>query len=87
MTEIKLPSNPFPAPKLIEGEKGLADERGGSAWTWRRFRLTEGLPFLKLGGRFYYRLEAVDAWLASRETSGPAADEAQEVGVIRQIRE
>ena len=86
MAENQTPSNPFPAPKLIEGEKGLAEVRGGSAWMWRRFRLSEGLPFLKLGGRFYYRLETVDAWLASRETSGLAADEPEQIGVIREIR-
>ena len=86
MAENQTPSNPSPAPKLIEGEKGLAEVRGGSAWMWRRFRLSEGLPFIKLGGRFYYLLETVDAWLASRETSGAAAEEPEEIGVIRQVR-
>lgn len=85
--ELEAPSNPNPATKLLDGDAGCAKFLGlSSAWPVRRFRLTEGLPFLKLGGRFYYRPEAVQAWLAARETSGAAADEPEEIGVIREIR-
>jgi len=69
---------------LTEAE--IAAELGISAWSIRRWRLSEGLNFIKIGGRFYYRTEAVHAWLASRETSGPATDEPEEIGVIRQVR-
>lgn len=57
-----------------------------SGWPIRRFRLQEGCPHIQLGGRIYYDLSTVETWLKSRETSGAAADEAEQVGVIRQIR-
>ena len=68
-------------------ESQLAESLGLSPWTVRRFRLAEGLPVLPIAGRFFYRLESVQAWLASRETAG-AADvaEAEETGVIRPIK-
>ena len=86
MTDTKIPSNPLPVPKLLDGDKGCAKFFGLSEWTVRRWRLSEGLCHIKLGGRFYYRAEAVEAWLKSRETCGPAADEPEEIGVIREIR-
>lgn len=72
--------------RLVQGDAGAGKVKELSAWTIRRWRLSEGLPHIQIGGRIYYDMESVDAWLASRETSGPAADEPDEIGVIREIR-
>lgn len=72
--------------KLVQGDAGTATAKGLSAWTIRRWRLTEGLPHIWIGGRVFYNLDSVDAWLASRETSGTATDEPEAVGVIREIK-
>ena len=71
---------------MLLTEVDLAKKLGLSAWTVRRWRLSEGLPVIKLGGRFFYREDAVQSWLASRETSRAAIDEPEEIGVIREIR-
>ena len=68
-------------------EAELAAEWGVSQWTVRRWRLSEGLPVCKLGGRFFYRLEAVTDWLKGFETAGAAdVEEEIEIGVIRPIK-
>jgi len=79
MTEIQ---NPF---KLLDG-KSLAEVLGSSAWTIDRWRKSEGLLVVKVGGRFYFRLEAVNAWLLARESTGATDDEPEEPGVIRAVR-
>lgn len=76
--------NPFKKSLMTEAE--LAAYLGLSAWTIRRFRLNEGMPVIAIAGRFFYRLESVQNWLASRETSGPATAGGEEPGVIRAIR-
>lgn len=74
--------NPF-GKLLVESE--LAVALGVSQWTVRRWRLAEGLPVCKIGGRFLYRWESVSDWLASRETAGAADIDPGESGVIRAI--
>lgn len=66
-------------------ESELAVELGLSAWTVRRFRLSEGLPVCKIAGRFFYRLESVQAWFASRETAGATDYEPEGTCPIRLI--
>ncbi|MBB6254113.1 hypothetical protein [Nitrospirillum iridis] len=39
--------------------------------------IEEGLPFIALRGRKYYRIEAIRAWLLSRETSRSATPTAR----------
>ena len=56
--------------KALLTESELAASLGISPWTIRRFRLNEGLPVIAISGRFFYRLESVLRWLASREQSG-----------------
>ena len=67
-----------------EGE--LAEMLGLSQWTIRRFRLNEGLPVVKVSGRFFYRMESVERWLAENETAGAADNEPGETGTIRAIQ-
>ena len=74
--------NPFN--KLLT-EAELAEMLGLSQWTIRRFRLNEGLPVVKLAGRFFYRMESVERWLADNETAGATDDEPCETGTIRAI--
>ena len=58
------------AEKTLYTEIELASSLGLSPWTIRRFRLQEGMPVIAIAGRFFYRLESVLSWLASREQSG-----------------
>ena len=74
------------AEKSLLSETELAAYFGLSPWTIRRFRLSEGMPVVAIAGRYFYRLESVQAWLASRETSGTAAEEPGEIGKIRAVR-
>ena len=76
--------NPFKKSLMTETE--LAAYFGLSAWTIRRFRLNEGMPVVAIAGRYFYRLESVQAWLASRETSVAVEQSCAEPGVIRAIR-
>ena len=72
--------------KLLDG-KTLAPILNVSPWTIDNWRKSEGLITVKVGGRFYYRLEAVQSWLAARETSSVAGDaEPEEFGTIRAVR-
>lgn len=81
---LKPLENPY-AKKLFS-EADLAVELGVSPWSIRLWRLRENLPVCSVGGRFYYRIESVNAWLESHETAGAAAEEPEEFGVIRAIR-
>jgi len=74
------------AEKPLMTEPELAAYFGLSQWTVRRFRLNEGLPVVAIAGRFFYRLESVQSWLASRETSGQSTEEPEAIGVIRAVR-
>ena len=76
--------NPFKKSLMTESE--LAAYFGLSQWTIRRFRLSEGLPVVAIAGRFFYRLESVQSWLASRETGGAVEQGCEKSGVIRAIR-
>ena len=71
--------------KTLFTEAELAALLELSAWTVRRWRLSEGLPCITIGRRFLYRRESVLAWLESRETAGAAADDPGDVGVVRRI--
>ena len=68
--------NPFPKTGVLT-EAGLAEKLGLSSWTVRRWRLSQGLPVIPIAGRFYYRLEAVESWLQSREQIGAIDEEAR----------
>ena len=79
MSEIQ---NPY---KLID-RKALAEVLNLSPFTIDLWRKREGLPVAKIGGRYLFRLESVNQWLQSRESTGAADDEPEETGVIRQVR-
>lgn len=73
--------------KLVQGDAGCAKSLGiPSAWSIRHWRLSEGLPHIWIGGRIFYNMDSVNTWLRSREISGEAAEEPEEIGVIRAIR-
>ena len=76
--------NPWESKKLCTEAK-LAETWGVSQWTIRRWRLSEGLPCVKVAGRFFYRMESVERWLAENETAGALDEEPDEAGVIRAI--
>jgi len=78
-----LQQNPY---KKYQTGAETAKYYGISEWTLRRWRLQEGCPVLKIGGRFVFNIDSVESWLASREISGPPAEETDQVGVIREIR-
>lgn len=62
-------------------------EHGFSPWTLRRWRLSEGLPHIRIGGRIFYRIGSIKSWLDQRENgSVPAIAEPQTTGTIREIR-
>ena len=67
-------------------ESELAEMLGLSQWTIRRFRLNEGLPVVTVAGRFFYRMESVERWLAENETAGAGDEESCETGTIRAIQ-
>ena len=67
-------------------EKELAAKLGLSAWAIRRWRLSEGLPVIRIGGRFLYRLESVEAWLIAREMNCISIADHQQVGIIREVK-
>lgn len=69
----------------ILSEKELAAKIGRSPWTVRRMRREEGLPFIKVGSRFFYRYEKVQSWFEEREQASVASDSG-EYGKIRAIR-
>ena len=48
-------------------ESQLAAEFGISAWTVRRWRIKGALPHFRTAGRIFYRLEAVEKWMALQE--------------------
>ena len=73
--------------KIAYGFKGLEKATGLPYWTCRRFCMSEGMPTMKIGGRFLFDLDSVDAWLKSHETAGATDDECDEVGIIRAIKE
>ena len=58
-------------PRLLEGylsEEQYADERGVTIRTCQRDRaLRQGPPYVILGKKVYYRIEAVREWLLSQE--------------------
>lgn len=54
-------------------EIALAKALNLSKVTVRRWRLREELPFLKMGHRYYYRLDAVVQWLKEKETESLSA--------------
>lgn len=83
MDKLQLPPNPC---KRFRTGADTAEILGISEWTLRRWRLQEGCPTISIGGRFLFCIESVEAWLASRETSGETAEELEETGVIRQVR-
>ena len=74
-----------PLKKLLTEAK-LAEILGVSQWTVRRWRLAEGLPVCRIGGRYLYKMDAVNAWLDSFETNGAEETKSEEVGVIRPVR-
>ena len=76
--------NPMEHLKLCTDAK-IAEITGQTKWTIRRWRLSEGLPTVIIGGRFLYRPEAVLEWIKSKETAGAADIQAGETGVIRAI--
>ena len=67
-------------------EKQLAELWNLSEWTVSRWRKANGMPKIKVGGRYFYRLDAVNAWLDSFETNGVEEPEPDEVGVIRPVK-
>lgn len=46
-------------------EKNLATIMNKSPWTIRRYRLQCGMPYIQVGGRFYYSIDDVNEWFAS----------------------
>ena len=36
-----------------------------STWTLRRYRIEYGMPFIKIGGRFFYDILEVQEWFTS----------------------
>ena len=72
-------------PLKLYTEAELAEALEVSQWTIRRWRLAEGLPVCKIGGRFMYRMDSVERWLAENETAGASDNEPGEAGVIRAI--
>lgn len=46
-------------------EKDLSTIMNKSQWTIRRYRLQCGMPYIQVGGRFYYSIDDVNEWLAS----------------------
>ena len=54
-------------------EIALAKELNLPKVTIRRWRLLEKMPFLKMGHRYYYRLEAVVQWLKEKEAESLSA--------------
>jgi hypothetical protein len=77
-------AQPAPAtPDFLEGfiaEEDYAARRGVSLRTCQRDRqLRQSPPYVVIGRRVYYRIEAVRDWLIARECSGerkPAAPRA-----------
>ncbi len=68
----------------VLNEKELAAELGLSAWTVRRFRLQGGMPCFWVGGRVFFRLPSVLAWLDKQEQGEQPAPVAQ-IGVLRRV--
>ncbi|MEA1649201.1 hypothetical protein UAJ10_09240 [Nitrospirillum sp. BR 11164] len=65
---------------LLDREQAKAAlGRNGYPMSDRTFArlIEEGLPFIALRGRKYYRIEAIRAWLLSRETSRSATPTAR----------
>ncbi|WP_420801302.1 helix-turn-helix domain-containing protein [Pinisolibacter aquiterrae] len=49
-------------------EKEIAAELGVSSRTVKRWRaMPDGLPFIALGGRIFYRRSSVRSWIEGRE--------------------
>ena len=69
---------------LTEAE--LAKELGQSPWTIRRWRLSEGLPYIQIGGRFLYNTESVETWVKAKESNATVPQVSPIVGTIREIR-
>lgn len=51
----------------VYNERQLAAEFGVSPWTVRRWRINAALPHFRTAGRIFYRLEAVEKWMAQQE--------------------
>lgn len=45
--------------------KSLAKMLNTSTWTIQNLRKNCGMPYIKLGGRFYYDVNEVDTWFRS----------------------
>ena len=58
---------------MLLTEAALAEELNVQKAAIRRWRLLEKLPFLKMGRRYYYRLEAVVQWLKEKEAESLSA--------------
>lgn len=65
------PQVAIPAPDFLQGfisEEDYADRRGVSLRTCQRDRqLRQSPPYVTMGRRVYYRIEAVQQWLLARE--------------------
>lgn len=53
-------------PALLN-EKKTAESLGVARNTLRKWRETEGLPFIRAGRRIFYRRDAVEEWLRRKE--------------------
>ncbi len=53
-------------------EKEVAKHLGVSWWTVRRWRVKEGLPYILVGNRIFYRLSTVIEWLGQQEQKAVA---------------
>ena len=71
---------------MLLNEIEIAEELNVSPWTISRWRKANGMPTMKIGGRYFYKMDAVNAWLDSFETNGAEESEPDEVGVIRPIK-
>ena len=91
-TEIIVNTKNVNTPAQVEQENKMYTEAelskalGISAFTVRRWRLGYSLPVIKVGGRFFYKMDSVNEWLKANEKSGHKAEEPHEIGVIRRIR-
>lgn len=45
--------------------KQLSVLLGKSTWTLRRYRIEYGMPFIKIGDRFFYNILDVQEWFSS----------------------
>jgi len=75
---VEQSSKPNPFNDLLS-EAERADIEGVSVRTLQRERAERrGPPYIKLGRRVFYRLEAYRAWLIAQEQEQPRAGEARQ---------